>query len=370
MNQAQQLLVYDEIEKRKRAHPAIAEFFSENRDEPFFVKNLENVQGDERDVIVLTVNYATNAGGSLSHNFGPLNHAGGERRLNVAVTRAKHELIVVSSITSSDIDLSRTAAKGAVLLRAYLDFAERGPAALEREVEEDAPRDHDSEFEVQVARALQAAGLDVRKQVGCGGFRIDLALVDPERPGRYVLGIECDGATYHSSATARDRDRLRQEVLESLGWTICRIWSTDWVRDPRRQVARVLEAFDRARNTSPIDEKTPPRASEPQRRTPTTTNENGNGKDSGSHPQQFNFSDIDDVPSDLVDQLLVEVLGQNGATPTDDLTRATARRLGFTRTGNKISQRLEQRIKSLRCKAIIDADEEGRLFRPARPTQA
>jgi very-short-patch-repair endonuclease len=299
--------------------------------------------------------------------FGPLNHAGGERRLNVAVTRAKHELIVVSSIGSSDIDLSRTPAKGAALLRAYLDFAERGPTALEREVQEEPGEDHDSEFEAQVARALRSAGLDVRKQVGCGGFRIDLALVDPERPGRYVLGVECDGATYHSSATARDRDRLRQEILESLGWRICRIWSTDWVRDPRRQIAKVVEAYTHARANPPAEKTAPPPAPEPARRTPVA---NGKGKVSTIQPQQFNFDDIDDVPSDLVDQLLVEVLGQNGATPTDDLTRATARRLGFTRTGNKISQRLEQRIRNLRRKAIISADDEGRLFRVPRESTA
>jgi len=220
MNQAQQLLVMEEIEKLKRAASGLDPFFAEGKSEPFFVKNLENVQGDERDVIVFTVNYAKNTSGVLSHNFGPLNKAGGERRLNVAVTRARDAVVVVSSIRAEDIDLSRTQSRGAALLRSYLDYADRGAEAIASEIRDSGEIDFDSEFEAEVAKALTAEGLHVRRQVGCGGFRIDLALVDPAQPGRYVLGIECDGATYHSSATARDRDRLRQTILEELGWTI------------------------------------------------------------------------------------------------------------------------------------------------------
>ncbi len=122
-----------------------------------------------------------------------------------------------------------------MLLRNYLDFASRGIEALDAATTECADSENDSEFEAAVESALKSRGLDVRRQIGCSGFRIDLAVVHPNRPGRYVLGIECDGATYHSSATARDRDRLRQEILEDLGWTFCRIWSTDWVRNPERQ---------------------------------------------------------------------------------------------------------------------------------------
>jgi len=235
-------------------------------------------------------------------------------------------------------------------------------------VQENPTRDYDSEFEAQVARALQSKGLDVRKQVGCGGFRIDLALVDPERPGSYVLGIECDGATYHSSANARDRDRLRQEVLEGLGWTICRIWSTDWVRDPRRQITKVLDAYEKARSRAPSEAPAPP---PPQlsRRTPVVSG-NGNGNAGSAVSQDFSFSDINEAPNDVVEKLLLELLDQNGATPLDELVRATARRLGFNRTGNKISHRLEQRIANLRRKAVINTDAEGRLFRTvATPPQ-
>src|SRR5262249_15144243 len=152
---------------------------------------------------------------------------GGQRRLNVAVTRARQRMVVVSSTRAHDIDLSRTNALGVKLLRDYLDYAERGPEALRGAITSAAEREVDSPFEREVFEELTRAGLTVHPQVGCSGFRIDLAVVDPRAPGRYLLGVECDGATYHSSATARDRDRLRQEVLEGLGWRICRIWSTD-----------------------------------------------------------------------------------------------------------------------------------------------
>ena len=178
MNQAQQLQVYEELAKLRRMTPGGDEFFSEGNNEPFFVKNLENVQGDERDVMILTINYAKNAAsGTLSHNFGPLNKVGGERRLNVAITRARSRQIVVSSIRADDIDLSRTASNGARLLRSYLDFAERGPDALASEIQDNGDRDFDSEFEREVAHALAQQGLDVRRQVGCGSYRIDLAVL-------------------------------------------------------------------------------------------------------------------------------------------------------------------------------------------------
>jgi hypothetical protein len=220
-SQRQQLRILDELERLRRAVPDLEQFFSDERDEPFFVKNLENVQGDERDVIFLGMGYGPDETGRVAMRFGPLNRQGGERRLNVAVTRARQRMTVVSSMRAQDIDLSRTGAVGARLLRAYLDYAERGTEALRWGVTEAGERDFDSPFEREVFEELSHRGLTLHRQVGCGGFRIDLAVVDPRAPGRYLLGVECDGATYHSSATARDRDRLRQQVLEGLG---CRPW--------------------------------------------------------------------------------------------------------------------------------------------------
>ena len=364
MNQAQQLLVLEHLERKRRSTPRMDDFFSESNLEPFFVKNLENVQGDERDAIILTVNYANNDLGDLSHNFGPLNKPGGERRLNVAVTRARDQLIVISSIRCDEIDLKRTQSRGARLLRSYLDFAERGPEAMAAEIREQGNRDFESDFEREVARALEAEGLDVRRQVGCGTYRIDLAIVDPDRPGRYVLGIECDGATYHSSVTARDRDRLRQEVLEDLGWTICRVWSTDWVRDPRRQIERVLRAFQAAKVAGP--KEFPPRRRR-GRRTPKNSAEgqagNGNGR-SIPAPQtvrpQPRFGDIAQVPEAIIDTVIQQLLRENGAIPEADLARAAAKRLGFDRTGNRIAGRLAQRFRALQRLGKIAVDESGK----------
>jgi len=173
-------------------------------------------------------------------NFGPLNREGGERRLNVAVTRAKHEVIVFSGLRGEQIDLTRTQRRGVRDLKYFLDYAERGPIALAAATSGASLEDVDSEFERMVANRIREAGYDVHHQVGCSGYRIDLAIVDPSAPGRYLLGVECDGATYHRAATARDRDKLRQAVLEGLGWKLYRIWSTDWWHNADTEMNKLL----------------------------------------------------------------------------------------------------------------------------------
>lgn len=210
-----------------------------------FVKNLENVQGDERDVIFFSICYGMDEAGKISMNFGPLNREGGERRLNVAVTRAKHEVIVFSGLRGEQIDLTRTQRRGVRDLKYFLEYAERGPVALVAATTGASLEDADSEFERMVADRIRAAGYDVHHQVGCSGYRIDLAVVDPMSPGRYLLGIECDGATYHRAATARDRDKLRQAVLEDLGWKLHRVWSTDWWHNADSEMEKLLSAIDR-----------------------------------------------------------------------------------------------------------------------------
>jgi len=245
-SEAQMVAVQTEIDARKRANPVLEETLSESGPEGFFVKNLENVQGDERDAIFFSVGYGPDETGKMGMNFGPLNRQGGERRLNVAVTRARHLVTIAASFRPEDIDRERTKAKGTHLLRSYLEYAERGPQALLGEVTSQGG-ELESPFEEAVATALMARGLSVVSQVGVSGFRIDLAIKD-ERRDRYLLGIECDGATYHSAKTARDRDRLRQQVLERLGWKIHRIWSTDWIKDPDGEVQKVLQVLESVRD--------------------------------------------------------------------------------------------------------------------------
>lgn len=346
-NERQQRAILDELEKRRRADSSLEDYFSQDRADPFFVKNLETVQGDERDVIFLSVGYGPNeTDGRVAMRFGPLNQQGGERRLNVAITRAKQAMTVISSLKSQDIDLSRTEAVGVKLLRGYLDFAERGTVALGAEITAVGERDYDSPFEEQVASALRQRGLEVRSQVGCGGFRIDLALVDPNRPGRFVLGIECDGATYHSSATARDRDRLRQEVLENLGWTITRIWSTDWVKDPDAQIRRVEEAYRRQLDADSSENRASPsgQAAEPPRdEQPTVIIGNGYSEPVGSTPY---YANISEVPDSKIDAIIL-ASPKFGRADQAEVITLVARQLGFQRTGAKIKDRIDGRVSTL-----------------------
>ncbi len=235
--------IEDEVELRRRGDPSTDTFFADHPEEPFFVKNLENVQGDERDVILVSVGYGRMEGGYMPMNFGPLNQEGGERRLNVLITRARRRLEVYSNFVADDLDLARTNARGVAALKTFLQYAETGILDVPRTSGKDA----DSPFEEAVADELRARGHTVDHQVGSAGFFIDLAVIDPRRPGRYLLGIECDGATYHSARSARDRDRLRQQVLEGLGWAIHRIWSTDWFMHPQREIEKIDGAIRHAR---------------------------------------------------------------------------------------------------------------------------
>jgi very-short-patch-repair endonuclease len=249
-SQAQQKLVEDLLDQKRREYPEIEIHFGDEppiEGEPLIVKNLESVQGDERDVILFSICYGPDETGRVSMNFGPLNRDGGERRLNVAITRAKHEVLVFSGLRSEQIDLTRTRSRGVRDLKYFLDYADRGPKALAAATAASANADAESEFERLVAAKIKEAGYEVHHQVGCSGYRVDLGIVDPRAPGRYLLGVECDGATYHRAATARDRDKLRQSILEGLGWRLHRIWSTDWWHDAEGELAKLKAALDHAR---------------------------------------------------------------------------------------------------------------------------
>lgn len=255
MNQAQMELIERELEQRARADSVLADYqrqWEERADprEPLFIKNLENVQGDERDVILVSLGYGRTPEGVLHQRFMPIQRrADGHRRLNVLFTRARSKLIVFASIKPEEI-LADGRSDGVQVLRDYLTYARDG--RLEIGIGEGEP---ESPFEESVQGVLVGHGYNVACQVGVAGYRIDLAVRHPRDHARFVIGIECDGATYHSAKSARDRDRLRQEALERLGWRITRVWSTDWYRDPAAASRRLIEAIDQA-----IAEATPPPA--------------------------------------------------------------------------------------------------------------
>lgn len=231
------------LQDARKDLPELDEFFSEQKPERFFVKNLERVQGDERDAIILSVGYGKDRSGNLPYRFGPLLTEGGERRMNVAVTRARSRMTVVSSFGPADMDPTKSRAKGVEFLRLYLQYAMSGGTDLGTAQEGDVPL---NDFEQGIHDALTARGLNLLSQWGASRYRIDLVAQHPSRPGRHVLAIECDGATYHSAQSARDRDRLRQQHLERLGWRFHRIWSTDWFNDREAEIERTLAAFEAA----------------------------------------------------------------------------------------------------------------------------
>lgn len=231
-SKSQEVGIRDAMIDFLKIHPELQEKLNEDQDgsDAFFIKNLESVQGDERDIIVLSIGYGKDKNGNFFNRFGPINSATGYRRLNVAITRAKEKLICVSSFKSTEMKAGETS-RGAKMLQKYLDYAENGVKTLDgsRLVVEGEDVEADSPFELEVKRALEERGYEVRKQVGVSGFKIDLAIINPKTGTDYILGIECDGASYHSSYSARVNDRLREDILRRLGWDIYRVWSQHWI---------------------------------------------------------------------------------------------------------------------------------------------
>ena len=231
------------VELLEKEDPLVREALEKDKDsiEPLFIKNLENVQGDERDVIFISCTYGpADVGGRVLQRFGPINSDVGWRRLNVLFTRSKKRMHVFSSMGAEDILLSSSSKRGVKAFKEFLGFVESGHIFQPQ----NTGREPDSDFEIAVINALQGKGFECEAQVGVAGFFIDLAIKDPGKPGRYLMGIECDGASYHSAKSVRDRDRLRQDVLERLGWRIRRIWSTDWFKNPSAELVPIVQELE------------------------------------------------------------------------------------------------------------------------------
>ncbi|MGO4704113.1 DUF3320 domain-containing protein [Dyella sp. 2RAB6] len=342
---AQRRAIIDELEVLRRGlSPEVEAFFNAHRSEPFFVKNLENVQGDERDVIFISVGYGRSVpNGRVPMRFGPLGTAGGERRLNVLISRAKQRCDVFASMTDEDIDPSYAAERAGVnAFRIFLHYARTGHLSMA----EVTGRDHDSVFEAQVANALRTRGCQVQAQVGLAGFFIDLAVLDAERPGRFLLGIECDGAAYHSARSARDRDRLRQAILEEHGWTIHRIWSTDWFQRPAEQLdvlVRRIEAlkaeFDELRDDVALTEQLDAEAPYVERET-VTDEEDAAGfapyeEVTLVRPHHL-VGELHEVPQGVLTELVVQTVQVEGPVHRDHVITRMREAWGLKRAGGRI----------------------------------
>lgn len=330
------------LDRTLALRPDLTDFFSLDREERFFVKNLETVQGDERDAIILSVGYGKAANGDLPHRFGPLTQEAGHRRLNVAVTRAKRRMTVVSSFSYHDIDLNRSGSRGVQLLKTFIEYAASGGTRLPQP--EDAGDVDLNVFEADIRDALEARRILTRPQYGVSRYRIDLVAMHPHRPGRPVMAIECDGAAYHASATARDRDRLRQAHLQRLGWRFHRIWSTDWFYNREQEIERAVAAFEDAVLRADRED------SETERRTPKLERDDGattgapqtGRKERGPRPL-FPVRDAIEHYTDRELRTLAEWVASDGLLRTEeDMIREMFAVLPFKRLGGRIRARLER----------------------------
>ncbi|HJJ54541.1 MAG TPA: DUF3320 domain-containing protein, partial [Methanocorpusculum sp.] len=242
----QQEAIRHEVDLLLRDHPDVEALMHTDTGEDFFVKNLETVQGDERDTILISIGYGFDEEHKLSRNFGPLNQAGGERRLNVLITRARERCVVYANFRGYDLQFGPETSRGISALAAFLIYAEtRDTKALGENATITTVPDS---FADTVAKMLEANGYAVTKNLGCAGFMIDIAVSHPTKPGVFVAGILCDGPNYWSAEDARDRDRLRTQILEGLGWSLIRIWAPEWFCSPRECERRLLEKIEEAKN--------------------------------------------------------------------------------------------------------------------------
>jgi very-short-patch-repair endonuclease len=335
------------LDRALEQRPDLLDFFSLDREERFFVKNLETVQGDERDAIILSIGYGKTANGDLPHRFGPLTQDVGYRRLNVAITRAKRRMCVISSFSHDEVDLSRSGSRGVRLLKAYLAYAASGGTRLPED--ERAGEVSLNAFEADVCDALAARGIKTRPQFGASRYRIDLVAIHPKKPGRPVLAIECDGASYHSSATARDRDRLRQAHLQRLGWRFHRIWSTDWFYHREQEIERAISAYEEAVRSADLSDGDPsPGQSTSRAQSTRQVQQQPVARPRGPQPL-VPVRETIELYSDHELLQIAKWITSDGLLRTDEeLIRAIFATLPFKRLGNRIRERLQTVVKVVR----------------------
>ena len=360
-NEKQQAIIEDAIIRKRQENPQYEFFFKDSENEPFFIRNLETVQGDERDTIIFSIGFGYDKDGKFLMNFGPLSKNGGERRLNVAVTRARYNLKLVGSIMPTDINVDKINSLGPKLLRLYIDYAINGPKAILSETTADNSISFDSPFEESVYTFLVSKGYNVATQVGCSGYRIDMAVRHPDYNGRFAIGIECDGAAYHSARTARERDRLRQSILESMGWRIYRIWSTDWIKDSNSEKKKLLDAIEKAMTLYQegycLTEEKTENTIEDQYLDVSEVDTTDNISDYLKLQSIYAGMNVQDVPILDIEETIIKVLEMGYGYDMETLIKSTAK-YGYCwlRTGKNIKARIITALDRLKRKEVIKVD--------------
>lgn len=337
-----------------RTDDALAAFCSDEKGpgRRFFVKNLERVQGDEREAIILSMGYAKRPSGAMPA-LGPLSHRDGERRLNVAVTRARTRMTVVSSFTHHDLNPARAAHRGPELLRRFLDFASRTDAERPSDRATDVAM---NDFEREVCSAMRAAGIPVHPQWGSSGYRIDFALAHPRQPGRMVLAVETDGERYHRSASARDRDRLRQHHLQDLGWRFHRLWALDWSRDRDNELTRIVQAWHAAVEDADPTPLVPEPAHAPARPAEPAEPVQPVGRDRGPRPEIPRGLKIDEYTGQQLTWLCLWLMSDGLPLDRETRVRQALTELGFQKRGRRIGERLDAAVKRAQQRLEIQGD--------------
>jgi DNA polymerase III delta prime subunit len=348
---AQQQALIDDILARECANDSKLEEWAFESEEPIFIKNLENVQGDERDVILFSIGYGPDINGKVSMNFGPLNRDGGERRLNVAISRARYEMTVYATLTPEQINLSKTSSRGVAELRGFLEYASGKPLSQDENTIEPKSILHTDGIAKTICDILKEHGYDTDLSVGHSKFRVDVGVINPENPDKYLLGILLDGDNYNSAKTTRDREIAQINVLNGLGWHVIRIWTMDWWDNRQKEISRILNELEQIKNGSSESAEldyevkeniTPPIFENPiiERLTALASTNNLSRLYSPTKLGMQSLSSFMDAPVEDIKSKLMKVIDHESPISAGLLIRRVVQSYGFSRTGSNIQRRM------------------------------